>query len=258
VAGALQELIAAAEEQAAAMNTDLEARPTSTGMALRLLWQPAKDAPPGLDQIRTKLLRQSVDAWRPADRTLVGEFLQARIAQDREDHPGDSWTDQLTRALDYRAWHQFTIQRRQDGQWRPATGPASGGERVLAASVPLFAAASSHYSSGSPYAPRLIALDEAFAGVDDDSRAKCLGLLAAFDLDVVMTSEREWACYPTVPGIGIAQLSRREGIDAVLVTPWRWDGRERARSPRPVPHIPAPPARAATAADDQPSLLDGA
>ena len=122
----------------------------------------------------------------------------------------------------------------------------------------FIAAASSHYSSGSPHAPRLIALDEAFAGVDDDSRAKCLGLLAAFDLDVVMTSEREWACYPTVPGIGIAQLSRREGIDAVLVTPWRWDGRERARRPRPVPHIPVPPARAATAGDDQPSLLGGA
>jgi ABC-type molybdenum transport system, ATPase component/photorepair protein PhrA len=52
-------------------------------------------------------------------------------------------------------------------------------------SVPLFAAASSHYkSAGNPHAPRLIALDEAFAGVDDDSRAKCLGLLATFDMDV--------------------------------------------------------------------------
>ncbi|WP_329579973.1 TIGR02680 family protein [Kitasatospora sp. NBC_01250] len=239
VAGALQELIAGAEEQVQAMNRDLAERPTSTGMALRLLWQPAKDAPQGLEAVRTRLLRQSSDAWRPADRALVGEFLQARIAQDREEHPGDSWADQLTRALDYRAWHMFTIQRRQDGQWKPATGPASGGERVLAASVPLFAAASSHYSSGSPHAPRLIALDEAFAGVDDDSRAKCLGLLASFDLDVVMTSEREWACYPTVPGIGIAQLTRREGFDAVLVTPWRWDGRERSREQRPVPHVPA-------------------
>ncbi|MFJ9610701.1 TIGR02680 family protein [Kitasatospora sp. NPDC101176] len=251
VAGALQELIAAAEEQVQAMNEDLAARPTSTGMTLRLQWQPAKDAPPGLEAVRTRLLRQSSDAWTPADRAAVGEFLQARIAQDREHNPGDSWADQLTRALDHRAWHAFTIQRRQDGQWRPATGPASGGERVLAASVPLFAAASSHYSSGSPHAPRLIALDEAFAGVDDDSRAKCLGLLASFDLDVVMTSEREWACYPTVPGIGIAQLSRREGIDAVLVTPWRWDGTARSREQRPVPHVPAQAASA-----DQPSLLD--
>ncbi|MFF4763787.1 TIGR02680 family protein [Streptomyces sp. NPDC001292] len=254
VAGALQELIAAAEEQVQAMNEDLAARPTSTGMTLRLVWQPAKDAPPGLEAVRSRLLRQSSDAWTPADRAAVGEFLQARIAQDRENNPGDSWADQLTRALDYRTWHAFTIQRRQDGQWRPATGPASGGERVLAASVPLFAAASSHYSSGSPHAPRLIALDEAFAGVDDDSRAKCLGLLASFDLDVMMTSEREWACYPTVPGIAIAQLSRREGIDAVLVTPWRWDGTARTREARTAPYVPA---QALAAGKRQPSLLHG-
>ncbi|QKV94088.1 TIGR02680 family protein [Streptomyces sp. NA02950] len=257
VAGALQELIAAAEEQVAAMNRDLAARPTSTGMTLRLQWQPAKEAPEGLEAVRARLLRQSSDAWSPADRAQVGTFLQARIAQDREDHPGDSWADQLTRALDYRTWHAFTIQRRQDGQWKPATGPASGGERVLAASVPLFAAASSHYSSGGPHAPRLIALDEAFAGVDDDSRAKCLGLLASFDLDVVMTSEREWACYPTVPGIGIAQLSRREGIDAILVTPWCWDGVARTRHQRPAPYIPIPAQAAMTAeAPAQPPLLE--
>ena len=120
---------------------------------------------------------------------------------------------------------------------------------MLAASIPLFAAASSHYSSGRASAPRLIALDEAFAGVDDDSRAKCLGLLASFDLDVVMTSEREWACYPTVPGVAIAQLSRREGVDAVLVTPWLWDGRERRRTPRGTPF-------ASAAAPAQPDAQD--
>ena len=96
--------------------------------------------------------------------------------------------------------------------------------------MPLFAAASAHYNSASPQAPRLILLDEAFAGVDDDSRAKSLGLLATFDLDVVMTSEREWACYPQVPGLSIAQLSRVEGVDAVGVTRWRWDGRRRHRA----------------------------
>ena len=148
-------------------------------------------------------------------RAAVRAFLQQRIAAEHADNgrlPGR--TEALTAALDYRSWHEFVIQRYQDGQWRPATGPASGGERALVASVPLFAAASSHYkSAGNPCAPRLIALDEAFAGVDDDSRAKCLGLLATFDMDVVMTSEREWGCYPQVPGLAICQLARQDGVE---------------------------------------------
>ncbi|MDG4768378.1 TIGR02680 family protein [Solwaraspora sp. WMMD406] len=233
VAGALQELVAGAEQQVATMNDELQDRPTSTGMRLRLLWRPTRDAPPGLTELRARQLRQSTDVWNDADRRAIGDFLQEQISRERLRDEAATWHEQLTRALDYRAWHEFAIQRHQDGQWRPATGPASGGERVLAASIPLFAAASSYYgSAGNPYAPRLIALDEAFAGVDDDSRAKCLGLLATFDLDVVMTSEREWGCYPQVPGLGIAQLARHDGIDAVLVTPWRWDGRERHRMRR--------------------------
>ncbi|MEV4867692.1 TIGR02680 family protein [Streptomyces syringium] len=233
VAGTLQELIGTAERQVRAMNAELEERPTSTGMRLRLVWRASRKAPAGLDRARERL-RQSADAWTPEDRTAVGEFLQAQIAQQQTGDAAGSWLEHLTAALDYRSWHEFGIERHQQGRWVPATGPASGGERVLAVSVPLFAAASSHYASaGSPYAPRLVTLDEAFAGVDDDSRAKCLGLLHAFDLDVVMTSEREWACYPQVPGIAIAQLSRIDEVAAVLVTRWEWDGRVRRRGEDP-------------------------
>ncbi|WP_406725040.1 TIGR02680 family protein [Streptomyces sp. GD-15H] len=233
VAGTLQELIGAAERQVAAMNRELEERPTSTGMTLRLVWRASRRAPQGLAQARERL-RQSADAWSIEDRAAVGAFLQEQIARRQADDSAGSWLEDLTAALDYRAWHEFGVERHQHGKWVPATGPASGGERVLAASVPLFAAASSHYASASgAHAPRLVTLDEAFAGVDDDSRAKCLGLLRAFDLDVVMTSEREWACYPQVPGIAIAQLSRVDDIDAVLVTRWEWDGSDRRRGPEP-------------------------
>ncbi|WP_405902618.1 TIGR02680 family protein [Streptomyces sp. NBC_00656] len=234
VAGTLQELIGAAERQVRDMNTELEDRPTSTGMRLRLVWRASRKAPSGLAQARERL-RQSADAWTSDDRAAVGEFLQAQIARQQSDDGSGSWLEHLTAALDYRTWHEFGVERHQHGRWVPATGPASGGERVLAVSVPLFAAASSHYASaGSPHAPRLVTLDEAFAGVDDDSRAKCLGLLSAFDLDVVMTSEREWACYPQVPGIAIAQLSRIDEVAAVLVTRWEWDGTRRQRREDPV------------------------
>ncbi len=35
---------------------------------------------------------------------------------------------------------------------------------------------------------------------------------------------RERGCHPQVPGPGISQLARRDGINAVPVTPWRRDG----------------------------------
>ncbi len=224
VASHLQELISDAEAQVERMNAELAERPTSTGMRLRLRWEPSPDAPAGLPEARRRLLRQDAELWSPDDRAAVGEFLQHQIEAQRAASENGTWQEQLRLALDYRGWHRFVIERYQDGKWRPATGPASGGERVLTVSLPLFAAASAHYRSAHPDAPRLVLLDEAFAGVDDDSRAKSLGLLANFDLDVVMTSEREWGFYATVPGIATHQLVRREGIDAVHVTTWEWDG----------------------------------
>ena len=251
VASTLQELITAAERRVAETNHELAERPTSTGMQLRLRWTADPDAPEGLADARARLLRQTADAWSEADRAAVGGFLQNQIKAVRAQDATGTWLEHLTRALDYRSWHRFTVERRQGGGWHSAGGPSSSGERVLAASVPLFAAASSYYgSAGNPHAPRLVMLDEAFAGVDDQARAKCLGLLAAFDLDVVMTSEREWGCYAEVPGLAIAHLSRIDGVAAVLVTRWEWDGAARTRTPP----VPEPPPVSAAAAHDGPQL----
>lgn len=225
----LSELVGAADAQIVDINAELASRPTSTGMKLRVRWKPRPDGPAGLAEVRAKFATAS-DAWGENDRAALGDFLQARIQEVRESDESGNWYDHLGEALDYRRWHHFAVERYQAGAWKPAAGPASGGERVLAASIPLFAAASSHYrTAGNPLAPRLIMLDEAFAGVDDSARASCLGLLAAFDLDVVMTSEREWGCYAEVPGLSIAQLSRFDDTPAVLVQLWSWDGRRRTR-----------------------------
>lgn len=240
VASTLQELISDAEQRVADANAELAERPTSTGMRLRLSWRTVEDGPPGLPEARGRLLRQAADAWSEDDRAAVGAFLHAQVQDVRSRDVGGTWIEHLTDALDYRGWHRFAIERHQGGRWRSATGPASGGERVLTASMPLFAAASSYYASaGNAYAPRLVMLDEAFAGVDDDARAKCLGLLAAFDLDVVMTSEREWGCYRQVPGLAIAHLARVQDIPAVLVSHWEWDGATRTAVERPATAVAA-------------------
>lgn len=246
IASAVQKLLRDAERQINAINAELEQRPTSTGVRFRLQWQTlpegAEGAPVGLEAARRRLLNTSADLWTVEDRRVVGEMLQQRISAERsraDADQGGSLQEQLARALDYRRWHRFRVQRWQDGQWRPLAGPASSGERALGLTVPLFAAVSSYYSQAdSVHAPRLVLLDEAFAGIDDAARAHCMALIREFDLDFVITSEREWACYAELPGVAIAQLQRREGIDAVYVSRWTWDGRARRREADPDRRFP--------------------
>lgn len=249
IASAVQKLLRDAERQIGAINAELEKRPTSTGVRFRLQWQTlpegAEGAPVGLEAARRRLLNTSADLWTAEDRRVVGEMLQQRIAAERsraDADQGGSLQDQLARALDYRRWHRFRVQRWQDGQWRPLAGPASSGERALGLTVPLFAAVSSYYSQAdTAHAPRLVLLDEAFAGIDDAARAHCMALIREFDLDFVITSEREWACYAELPGVSIAQLQRREGIDAVHVSRWTWNGRARRREADPDRRFPPAP-----------------
>ncbi len=259
IAAAVQKLLRDAEHQVGAINEELHARPTTTGVRFRLQWQTLPEggsgtsgAPVGLEAARRRLLNTSADLWSAEDRRVVGEMLQQRIAAERsraDAEQGGSLLEQLARALDYRHWHRFRVQRWQDGQWRPLSGPASSGERALGLTVPLFAAVSSFYSrAGSAHAPRLVLLDEAFAGIDDSARGHCWALVREFDLDFVITSEREWACSAELPGVAIAQLQRREGVDAVHVSRWVWDGRARRREDDPDRRFP--PQADAQSADD--------
>jgi uncharacterized protein (TIGR02680 family) len=247
IAAEIQRLLQVADAQRNAINKELHRRPTSTGVRYRLQWLPLSEeegAPAGLEAARRRLLNTNADLWTAEDRSIVGAMLQRRIAAERERADGasgpdggvgsGSLADQLARALDYRRWHRFRVERWQDGSWRRLSGPASSGERALGLTVPLFAAVASFYTqSNYRHAPRLMLLDEAFAGIDDAARAHCMGLIREFDLDFAITSEREWACYAELPGVSICQLQRKEGIDAVYVSRWTWDGRARTREADP-------------------------
>ncbi len=244
IASQIQTLMRAAHQQVLSINTELHQRPTSTGVRFRLVWQALPEgqgAPAGLHAAREKLLHTHAGLWSADERRAFGALLQQRVQDERRHADGGSLLDLMGRALDYRQWHQFRVERWQDGHWRKLSGPASSGERALGLTVPLFAAVATFYAS-SPLAPRLILLDEAFAGIDEDARAHCMGLVHEFDLDFVITSEREWGCYAQLPGVAICHLQRREGIDAVHVSRWSWDGKARRLEP-PLPRsVPPPPA----------------
>src|SRR6266850_2330155 len=233
VAVELGSLIRRAAELVRDMSKQLQLRPTSTGMMLQFKWEALSEGPTAFNEARRKLMGES-STWSHADRMLLGDFLQEQIRLVRETETTGTWAEQLTIALDYRRWHQFYVERKQDGDWQRLTkrthGTASGGEKALALTIPQFAAAAAYYGSAGKFAPRLILLDEAFVGIDSDMRSKCMGMLHEFDLDFVMTSEREWGCYATLPGLAIYQLSARAGVDAVWTSRWVWNGRERLQA----------------------------
>lgn len=233
----LHNLLYEADRWVAKVNRELESRPMSTGMALRFRWTISSDAPKGATDARERLLRPS-HLWSAEDRQGLADFLQKQIevSKERASTMALTWQEQLSEALDYRRWHRFTIERTTTpGKWVPLTkkthGTSSGGEKAVALTMPQFAAAAAHYQAA-PTAPRLILLDEAFVGIDNDMRRECMGLLAAFDLDVVMTSEREWGCYDTVPSLSIYQLAAAG--DCVAATRYVWDGKRRIRESQPV------------------------
>lgn len=252
-AAEMQRRLRDAENWVRQTNAELESRPTSTGMLLRFAWIPDPDGPQGLDAAR-KLLLRTTELWTPEEREGLARFLQDRIQAEQIENPSASWRDRLASALDYRRWHRFVVERRQNGEWHRLTrrtyGTGSGGEKALALTLPQFAAAAAHYRSACPEAPRLILLDEAFVGIDREMRAKCMGLLVQFDLDFVMTSESEWGCYGTVPSLTICHLLTRPGIEAVAVTRWQWNGQELKQSNSVTP--PAKP-NAATDCELQPA-----
>jgi recombinational DNA repair ATPase RecF len=92
--------------------------------------------------------------------------------------------------------------------------------------LPLFAAMAAHYADRDR-APRLIVLDEVFAGIDRGTRGHLMELLVKLDLDAVLTSHDEWGFYAELDGISTYHLMRDPEMPGVHSEWFLWDGRER-------------------------------
>lgn len=77
-------------------------------------------------------------------------------------------------------------------------------------------------------APRLLSLDEAFAGVDERNIKDMFRLMVKFDFNFIINSQVLWADYETVPEIMIYQLIRPQNARFVTVIPYIWNGKTRS------------------------------
>ncbi|HVM01513.1 MAG TPA: SbcC/MukB-like Walker B domain-containing protein [Acidimicrobiales bacterium] len=234
---ALAERIRQANALVDGINTQLDAVVTAAGgVHVRLRWEVDPDQPVAVKAARALLLRDPADL-SDDERASLQAFVRARVDQARAELEATAtWEARLRETLDYRAWHRFTLQlahRDWDG-FQPATArrlqKLSTGERSIALHLPMIASVAAHYAGddGNPSGcPRLILLDELFAGVDTANRAQLFGTFSTWDLDAVLTSDHEWCQYATLDGIAIHHLHPPAGDEPVTSTRFTWDGRRR-------------------------------
>ena len=113
--------------------------------------------------------------------------------------------------LDYRQWFQFKLYfKRGNGDKKELTdrefNKMSGGEKAIAMYIPLFSSIFAKLNSAYKYAPHVIALDEAFAGVDDENINDAFRILDKLDIDYVLTSQQLWGDYESIKHLAISEL----------------------------------------------------
>lgn len=212
---------------------------TSMGLSFSLDWKPRSaenDVELDTAELEQILLRDP-DLLTMEDIEKVAGHFRSKIRFEKmklEEEGGlINYMELIRDALDYRKWFEFRMfYKRGEENKKPLTNAAfnrfSGGEKAMAMYVPLFAAVNAQYKKAEHKEhPRMIALDEAFAGVDDKNISSMFELVHKLDFDYIMNSQSLWGCYETVKGIKIAELHRPMNSQVVTVIRYTWNGRER-------------------------------
>ena len=104
---------------------------------------------------------------------------------------------------------------------------SGGGEKAMAMYIPLFASVCAKYDSAKADCLRIISLDEAFAGVDDNNIRDMFRILTELDLEYVLNSQVLWGEYDTVPSLSISEFISDVNKKVVSIVRYNWNGKKR-------------------------------
>jgi uncharacterized protein (TIGR02680 family) len=222
--------VLAAKDLVNEMDADTRSKPMSSGMAVGIRWI-RSDKLSEQQAAVSRLLDRDAVTLGPDGLAQLRSLLRAMIHDHRASNPRDTYREVLGSVLDYRSWYTFELRMLQPGGpperlTRKKHSEMSGGEKSATIHMPLFAAANALYSSSKPTCPRMVALDEAFAGIDDKFKPELLGLTVRFDLDLFMTGHDLWVTYPTVPTIAHYDMQHDKAAHALSTLLALWDGEQ--------------------------------
>ncbi len=188
------------------------------------------------DELDTKeivrLLKIDAGQLKEEDSAKLINHFRSQIKKELSYNEGihKSYMEIIGKVLDYRNWFDFKMYyRRKLNEKKELTNKVffvfSGGERAKSMYIPLFAAVYAKLLSARSNALRLIALDEAFAGVDNNNIREMFEILSKLNLDYILTSQALWGDYDTVSSLSICELIKDEEHKAVAVRHYKWNGK---------------------------------
>ena len=235
----LTERIAESRKWVQDMSELMKGMDTSMGLSFSLSWKPKSaenDQEIDTSDLEQILLRDRA-LLTNEDIARVAAHFRSKIKTEKirleEEGSAINYMELVRDALDYRKWFEFQMfYKRNQEDKKTLTNAAfnrfSGGEKAMAMYVPLFAAVNAQYKKAkNKDHPRMIALDEAFAGVDDKNINSMFQLVSTLGFDYIMNSQALWGCYETVKGLKIADLQRPSNSQVVTVISYIWNGHER-------------------------------
>lgn len=227
-----------AEQWVKKMNALMEGMNTSSGLSFSLMWK-SKVAETE-EQLDTKklvdILKSEASLLKEEDFQKLSSHFRSKIAQARKriEDTGSAQTFHtiMKEILDYRKWFEFQLFFQKTGMRKKeltnnAFDVFSGGEKAMAMYVPLFSAVYARYEGARKDCPRMISLDEAFAGVDENNIRDMFKLLEELKLNFIVNSQILWGDYDTVPSLSICELIRPNNANVVSVIRYQWDGKVR-------------------------------
>lgn len=220
------------------MNSLMNGMNTSSGLKLSLRWR-SKTAEQE-DQLDTKelveLLKKDYRLMSEEEASRLSAHFRSKVDEARRnarDSAGMvSFYQIMKDTLDYRKWFEFQLFCQKSGERQKELtnsvfGTFSGGEKAMSMYVPLFSAVVAKYQGGREDAPRLISLDEAFAGVDNKNIRDMFRLMTEFQFDFIINSQVLWGDCDTLDALAIYQLIRPENAKFVTVMPYLWNGHKK-------------------------------
>lgn len=220
------------------INALMESMDTSSGLSFSLIWR--NKVAENEEQLGTKelvhLLQTDAVLLTEEDMGKLTAHFRSKIMQARKsiEDTGSmqSFHIIMKDILDYRKWFEFQLlYKKTNENRRELTDNAffkfSGGEKAMAMYVPLFSSVYARYDGARKDCPRVISLDEAFAGVDENNIRDMFRLVDELGLDYVINSQVLWGDYDTVPSLSVYELLRPNNADFVSTIRYQWNGKVR-------------------------------